>query len=219
MVWCRLLLLLSLHILLAVATSAASRANIKQLRSRIESEQLPIFQFARDMGELLSQELASEASTSSLELLDCEILFADYIGRLRDFYSSRFRQEVLRDFEGNIPALAERKAFYVKECQIAMQASVPKQASCSSWSYSGYLSELEKDIDQMIREKTDSMEIEGSMSMDPSTATASSSRPSRFAILNRARSFWRRHKWMRWVLSQSVLLFANWAQSEVVSIF
>ena len=203
-----------------LGSSVTGGLGVHHLRARIEREQLPLFDFSKEMDAHMSAEFngsdASASSDGALSLLDYEIVFNDYVGRLRDHYVSRFVRE-LSDSEPQ--SLVDHKQFFVKECRVALQASIPKHGGCSSWSVSGVLAELEEDLDQIVREKTDSKNANAKQQqeVDPAEETRPMGFLSRLPLVSRAKTVWKKNKWLRWILSQSVLLFANYAQSEVVS--
>ena len=206
-----------------VYASSLSSPGSVSLRTKLETEPLPIFQFARELDSLLISELGESSSDdaggiSDLKVLEFETLFYEYTAKLRDFYVLRFLKEI-EEFGGPVDGqtLAERKAFCVKECRIAMQASVPRHPICVSWSFSGALAELEEDIELIIRDRS---EVKTIVSEDGESLGkgVSQIRPSRLPFVDRAKTIWRNHKWARWLLSQSALLLINYAQSEYVRI-
>ena len=206
-----------------VYASSSSSPGSLSLRTKIETEPLPIFQFAREMDSLLISEFGESGNndavdSSHLKVLEFETLFYEYTAKLRDFYVLRFLKEI-EEFGGAIDgqALAERKAFCVKECRIAMLASVPRHPMCVSWSFSGQLAELHEDIELIIRDRA---EVKTAIATDGKSVDRGDlqTRPSRLTLADRAKTIWRNHKWARWLLSQSALLLVNYAQSEYVRI-
>ena len=106
-----------------------------------------------------------------------------------------------------------------KECRIAMQSSVPPHPRCACWNFDGALVELVEDIEQIVRDKLElspGLPLENEENSLPSTVLGVS-RPHSHPFVKRIKAIWRDNKWIRWALSQSALLFVNYAQSEMVS--
>ena len=214
-------LLNSVH---SLSSKYSGAALLSKLRTKIETEPLPIFTFSRELNALVSLEAEDQDTTSMAEgqltFLECETLFNEYIARLRDFYVSRFVSE-LQGVEGKIDTkvASQCKTFCVKECRIAMQSSVPLHPRCACWNFDGALVELVEDIEQIVRDKLDvspGLPLENEENSLPSTVLGVS-RPHSHPFVKRIKAIWRDNKWIRWALSQSALLFVNYAQSEMVS--
>lgn len=223
-------ILLLVFVLAVVDAAVAGPRTLSTLRSQVETDELPLFQFSRDMSALLCETFDNSAGSENsnsgnngeeelqaLSELEFQVVFNDYMSRLRDHYSTLFLR-ALEELEGSEdPKLVEeRKEYFIKECRIAMAASVPKHRFCSSWTFDGALGELEQDLDQIIRERADRLgDTTGRMSGSPTTVISVDDHAS--SLLAKARRFWRKNKWLRWVLSQGALLGFNFIQAEVVS--
>ena len=206
---------------------------LSTLRSQVETDELPLFQFSRDMSALLCDTFdnsagpanrrssGSEDELQALSELEFQVVFNDYMSRLRDHYSTLFLR-ALEELEGSTdPKLVEdRKDYFIKECRIAMAASVPKHRFCTSWTFYGALGELEHDLDQMIRERSDRLgDTLGRMRGNATPGLNVDDHASGSNLMANARSFWCKNKWLRWVLSQGALLGFNFIQAEVVRNF
>jgi len=223
-------ILLLVFVLAVVDAAIGGPRSLSTIRSQVETDELPLFQFSRDMSALLCETFDSSAGSENsnsgnnseeelqaLSELEFQVVFNDYMSRLRDHYSTLFLR-ALEELEGSEdPKLVEeRKEYFIKECRIAMAASVPKHRFCSSWTFDGALGELEQDLDQIIRERADRLgDTMGRMSGSPTPVISVDDHAS--SLLAKARRFWRKNKWLRWVLSQGALLGFNFIQAEVVS--
>lgn len=214
-----LTLLLVLSLLLAQLQAASvSGGGLWRLRSQLETEALPLFQFATELSALLGED-EKEVEVDATSLLECEVVFNDYMGRLRDHYAAMFAKEA-QDTAGE--ELIRRRHFYLKECRVAMQAALPRNACCMTWRFDGALAELQGDLDQVVHDVSDAAESLSTFAdMDPgadrSSVKATSRLPStpRFG-LGALKQRWRDSKRLRWITAQSLLLLANFCQSEWV---
>lgn len=213
-----MLRLFLLSLLLTDVGAESSGDGLWRLRTQLETEALPLFQFGRELSAQLEEDKREAGGVEATSLLECEVVFNDYIGRLRDHYAAMFAREA-QDLAGK--ELVVRRDFYLKECRIAMQAALPHHSCCAAWKFDGALVELQGDLDQVLHHESYAA---GSLSTladadadaDPSSVAASrlSSAP-RFGI-GTLRQKWRANKRLRWIVAQSLLLLANFCQSEWV---
>jgi len=203
--------------------SAATDALGKLAATVADARNMPVFEFGRELDRIL---VASKDDAVGLVVVmgEAELMFHDYMSRLRDYYLRSFKATldvVSRDADR---VAAEREDTW-QRCAKAMSAAVPTSLaeSSTSWQYDGFLSELQADMDAIV-EETDAR---ASASASAAAAAAASSAASAAASTAagpprpttwRGRALTRAKKYGRWVAAQSLLLLFNFVQNEWVSV-
>jgi len=184
-------------------------SSLGDLREKVQSESLPLFDFGRELDRLLSHEVEDVRSElqreDALFFLEGEVLFNEYMDGLRDHYLRSFTKELDDlDLESiSVSRIHQRRDHFIKECRIAMLAGKPMRTQCSSWSIEGPLAELSADTSMLLREK-----ISSYSRSDDSFGNSVTHHTKRKAVMKKTK------RWIRWFASQSILLLVNFLQNE-----
>jgi hypothetical protein len=202
--------------------SAATDAMGKLAATVADARNMPVFEFGRELDRIL---LASKDDAVGLVVVmgEAELMFHDYMSRLRDYYLRSFKAAldvVSRDADR---VAAEREDTW-QRCAKAMAAAVPTSLAESSttWQYDGFLSELQADMDAIV-EETDARASASAATAAAAASSAASAAASTAAVPPRpttwrGRALTRAKKYGRWVAAQSLLLLFNFVQNEWVSV-
>ena len=173
---------------------------IETLRDRVERERPPIFDFKERMEEIFKEKEPSDMNEE--DLLSCELVFNDYVDKLRDHYFNVFQECV--ENENQVNDLKERMTWCGNECNVAMSSATPESDLCKSWSFQGSLEELNIDMMSLIDSR--SPIYSGKEAVEDSKTHRLSRLPFHLPHRLKRRS--------RWVASQALLLLLNFLQSE-----
>jgi hypothetical protein len=142
-----------------------SEEKLAALKSKISKENLPLFEFGKELKTIIEASEAADETGSGLSLIlmqECESLYNEYVSLLRDHYFEVFKKDAEAASQPSEAGLAKLKLHIAGECLTAMTAAKPNFQDCSHWSHEGPMVELIDDIDSMIMELDSSNFIEES---------------------------------------------------------
>jgi hypothetical protein len=230
-----------LVIILIVSGQLNFDKELDDLRVKVDNDVMPLFEFQDSLNKIIELHYSSSSSSSNsvmdASLLECEILFNNYMDRLRDHYYRSFSLDTNKVDIRDTSALQELMDHYKSECKTAMAASIPKHATCVKWNYEGPLNEFMVDVETLVTELKETHEIQDDITVfdidsdaDEEEKIEQDKKYNNFGrvlfAFDRFRNGLKRlisikmkpnskaSIWTKWIISQSVVLFANYVQFE-----
>ena len=183
-----------------------------------DGRNMPMFEFGRALGHILAASTKDNDEVGLLVLVsEAELVFQDYMTRLRDYYLQSFKAVVEVASHDLDRVVAYREATW-QQCDKAMAAAVPLSwaGAPTTWQYDGFLSELKSDMDAAVEEAESRVALSASAAAagtGATTTTVVASRPTTW----QGRAVAGAKKYGRWLAAQCLLLLFNFAQNEWVS--
>ena len=111
-----------------VIVGSQQKATLDSITHKLQTQTLPIFEFGRDLDDLLSQR-AEEA----VSVLSVQQLYQRYVDALRDFYYQDFLNRCKQ--HGQRLGWCEERDTVLKEAEVAMKTALPasKDIATSVW--------------------------------------------------------------------------------------
>lgn len=195
---------------LAVDDAEGGESALARLAIRVANpKNIPLFEFGSELGRILAVSKDIDAGL----LGEAELVFQEYMSKLRDYYLAVFQRNTAAsaasvESGGNSKHeqfILSCKKSTLNDCGKSMNAAVPRGVDVGVWKYDGFVSELESDMMSFIDD------ISARQSVVNSVRPAAPVPTTRIGQL-RAKLL----KQGRWFAVQCGLLLFNFIQNEWV---
>lgn len=112
-------------------------SNIEILSKKVAMDaNIPIFEFSREMTEILNQAKDDNDYIDQSIITDLELVFYDYMIKLRGHYYHIYQRTASSiGLQLNNLILSEERDHCLRECEKAMLAALPALKTTGSWGY------------------------------------------------------------------------------------